>query len=193
MATCRRSSGVSLKLEAGHPAHQVARRQIVHRDAPLVKQQRALRQLAGRQHRRRGADQVAHLERRGPRCVAVVEHHRHDRRPLPGRAEFLAAGEFLVEQRRVLVVAQRHVGVDGGLELQHDEEMERAVAEAHAPRGVPAAGLAQIADVLGRQLLERAQVDLVDPRRADRAQQIAHHVREAEQLFVDRIVHLPPP
>ena len=163
-------------LEAGHPAHQVARRQIVHRDVPLVKQQRVLRRLAGRQHRghrRHGGDQVAHLERGGPRRVAVVEHHRHDRRPVPGRPEFPAAVEPLVEQRRVLHVAQRHVGVDGGLELQHDEEMERAVAEAHAPRGVPAAGLAQIADVLGRQLLERAEVDVVDPVRADRAQQVA--------------------
>ena len=69
---------------------------------------------------------------------------------------------------------------------KHDEEMERAVAEAHAPRGVPAAGLAQIPYVLGRQLLERAEVDVVDPVRADRAQQVAHHVREAEEPFTEQ-------
>ena len=84
-----------------------------------------------------------------------------------------------------------HAGVDGGLEVQHDEETEPVVAEAQPPRSVPATGLAQIADVLGRQLLERAEVDVVDPVRTDRAQQVAHHVREAEQLPVDRIVHTP--
>ena len=91
-------------LEADHRPHQVAERQIVHRGAALVKQQRALRRLARRQRRRNRRHQVAHLQLARPRRVAVVEHHRQHRRPPAGRAQFAAAVQLPVQQRRVLQV-----------------------------------------------------------------------------------------
>ena len=177
-------------LETDHRPHQVAERKIVHRDAALVKQQRALRRLAWRQRRRHRRYEIAHLQRARPRRVAVVEHHRQHRRPLSGRAQLAPAAQLPVKQRRVFQVAQRHAGIVARLELEQHQQVQPAVAEPHPPGGVATALLAAVADVLGGKPLERVQVDVGEPvRMADGTQQVAHHAWEAEQAPIDRIVH----
>ena len=78
----------------------------------------------------------------------------------------------------------------GGLELEDHQQVEPAVAEADPPDGVPAALLAAVPDALRGLLLERREVDVVEPVAvSDGLQEIAHHARGVEQPLVDRVVH----
>ena len=173
------------------PGRQLAR--IVRLGVAQVNQQVALRRLEGVQRRvgRAGRDdQVAHVVRRGPARFAVVEHHREYQRQL-ARRHLFRSEQFAVEHHGVLVHPQRHRRVAACLELQqHQHVGPDAVGAscADAPHGVAVALLEVVADVLGRNLLERAQVQRFERGLGrDAAQQVGHHLRERVDALVDGV------
>ena len=76
----------------------------------------------------------------------------HHRQLLAGGLLALAK-DVLVQQSEVGPDAQRHVGVDAGLELEQDVEVEPAVFELHAPDDIVFAAAQVVGDVAAVDLL----------------------------------------
>ena len=184
-------------LQPHHRPHQIPARHRVRPDPLLVHYEVALRRLVRRQplpHRR---DQLAHLLRRAPRVRAVVEHYRQHRRqaarllrflPLPPLPT-LVAQPLLVHQADVDQDAQRHVVVIARLELQQHQQIGPLVSHPQPPYGVPVALQQLVADVLGRQLLQRREVYGSELLAAEEgAHEVLDHAREGEQHLVPLVV-----
>ena len=76
------------------------------------------------------------------------------------RAEHAVGDHPLVEQSRVRQHARRHRGVDGGLELEEQHEVEPAVvAEPDAPHEMAVALLEIFAGQVGGQRGQRVEVE----------------------------------
>ncbi len=165
-------------------------RKIVQANVAFVKHQRPLGRLERLQRRWSRPDQTPNLHLRRPRRIAVVQHHWQHWRPFTRSTQPVAAGQLGVEQRRVLQVPQRHQEILARLELQQHEQAWFAVATGNTPHAVPQTLLADLANVLRRQLLEALEIEPCDHLGvADGVQQVLHHAREREQAPVVAIVH----
>ena len=90
-------------LQQGHRRHEIAARQIVFPDMPLVKHAVALRRPIRRERFVHRLDQLAHLQHRLPRRLAVVQHDRHCHRQPAMFVQHrrLVPGQLLVQEARV--------------------------------------------------------------------------------------------
>ena len=114
-------------------------------------------------------DELPQLQRGVPLPLAAVEHQWHDVRQF-GALDLAGALEHVVEQAHVHVHAHRHEMIDVGLDFQHDHHVEwLAVALADLPDHVVEAGHALITGVVGLQLLDGGEVDMLEPGLLDKA------------------------
>ena len=95
------------------------------------------------------------------------------------------------DHRGVVEHAHRHRGVDGGLELEEQHEVEPALAaEPDAPDEVAVALAQVLADEGGGQGGQRVEVERVAPAPGGEAvEQVADHARARKQQLVGGVVH----
>lgn len=162
--------------------------------APFVNQVIAQVGLAGAEELRwLRADLLADVISGAPAIESIVEHDRQDwGQPLSERGD-LGLDQVLVEASDVVQHAQRHRGIDGGLEF--DQEIEKqALGKAlpvhlERPDDVFESLLEQPGDVIAAVVPEGAEVHQGgDLGRGEAFDELLDEFRVAEELFVAGVV-----
>jgi hypothetical protein len=97
--------------------------------------------------------------------------------------------QCLIEQAHVDHHAQRHVGVNGALELDQQVEIDPLATHLHPPDKVVGSLAEVFADVAARNPLQRAVVQVVQPVvRHEAEDQVTHQFGRREEKFVAAVV-----
>ena len=134
------------------------------------------------------AEQVGYIGRGGPAPFSVVyDDGQHDG-VLAARSQILLA-ELHPDGGRVVRHSQGHAAVDGGLELQEDQDVDPAVPggpDAPEHVGVPLAEV--LGDEAGGHAFQGGGIEVAGEVVGDRAQCIGNGARVGEEPLVRRIV-----